>query len=251
MTSLLLSLCGIREETAMRKTVEDVMTKTVVVVGDSASFKEMVELMDEFRVSALPVLGADRRVVGIVSEADLLLKEERPGGQGLFAGKRRRLEREKAEGLVASQVMSTPAIIVSPRAPLAEAARLMHRHSVKRLPVVDGDGKLLGIVSRADLLRVFLRSDEEIRRDVTREVIQRTLWIGPREIAVSVHDGIVDLDGMAERKSLIPIIVDLVKAVDGVVGVQSRLGYQVDDELHHGEFITPWGFTTTSTRPSG
>lgn len=230
----------------MRKSVRDVMTKTVVVVGESVSFKEIVELMDEFRVSALPVVDANGRVLGVVSEADLLLKKERPGGREFFAGRRRRLERDKADGLVASQIMSKPALTVCPEASLAEAARLMHREGIKRLPVVDTEERLVGIVSRADLLRVFLRPDDEIRREVIRDVIERTLWIDSHEITVSVREGVVTLGGVAERKSLIPIMVDLVKAVDGVIGVESRLGYEVDDQIHHPGFVTPWGPTVGS-----
>jgi len=156
----------------------------------------------------------------------------RPGGHDFFVGRRRRLERNKADGLVASQIMSRPAITICPDAPLAEAARLMHREGVKRLPVVDAEERLVGIVSRADLLRVFLRSDEEICRKVTREVIERTLWIDPPTIEVLVHEGVVILQGVAERKSLIPIILEFVKQVDGVIGVESHLSYDIDDEIH-------------------
>jgi len=157
----------------------------------------------------------------------------RPGGHDFFVGRRRRLERNKADGLVASQIMSRPAITICPDAPLAEAARLMHREGVKRLPVVDAEERLVGIVSRADLLRVFLRSDEEICRKVTREVIERTLWIDPPTIEVLVHEGVVILQGVAERKSLIPIILEFVKQVDGVIGVESHISYDIDDEIHH------------------
>jgi CBS domain-containing protein len=239
---------GSGKETVMRKTVEDVMTKTVVVVSESTPFKEMVELMDEFRVSALPVLDGDRRVIGIVSEADLLLKEERPDGRDVFVGRRRRIERCKAEGLVAAEIMSKPAIVTVPTASLSQTAQLMHREGVKRLPVVDADARLLGIVSRADLLRVFLRSDDEIRGAVVHDVIERTLWIDPRTIEVRVEDGVVTLQGAAERRSLIPIIVELVKEVDGVVGVDDRLTYEIDDQTPHPRFVTPWSLSTSGLR---
>jgi CBS domain-containing protein len=233
----------------MKNTVQDVMTKTVVVVDDSTPFKEMVELMDEFRVSALPVLDAGRRVVGIVSEADLLLKEERAEHR-LVVGKRRRTEQAKAEGLVASEIMSKPATTIGPDAALAEAARLMHRQGIKRLPVVDSEGRVLGIVSRADLLRVFLRSDDEIREDVIRNVLERTLWIDRHTIEVRVRDGVVTLQGTAERKSLIPIIVEFVEEVDGVVGVVNRLTFEFDDEHPRPGFVTPWSLSTTGLSDS-
>lgn len=216
-----------------RRTVEDVMTKTVAVVRDSAPFKEIVRLMDEYRVSALPVVDAAGRIVGIVSEADLLLKEEsvdRAEEEApLFERRHRRVERAKAAGLVACELMTSDPITIGPDATLPEAARRMHQHGIKRLPVVDAEGHVLGIVSRRDLLKVFLRPDEAIAREVRVDVIERTLWIEPGAIQVRVHDGVVDLRGQVERRSLVPVVVGLVRGIEGVVGVEDHLTFEVDD----------------------
>ena len=216
----------------MGRRVRDVMTSEVVTVGEQASFKEIAATMDEHRVSALPVLDAEGRVAGIVSEADLLLKEEFPEGPAggrLFQGRRQRVERAKAAGDTAAELMTAPAITVGPDATVTEAARVLHRHGIKRLPVVDPAGPLLGIVSRADLLKVFLRADAEIAQEVRQEVLMRAMWVNPDTVTVTVHDGIVTLSGQLERWSLIPITVSLVHGLDGVVDVVDRLTFEVDD----------------------
>ena len=216
----------------MGRRVRDVMTSEVVTVGEQASFKEIAATMDEHRVSALPVLDAEGRVAGIVSEADLLLKEEFPEGPAggrLFQGRRQRVERAKAAGATAAELMTAPAVTIGPDATVTEAARVLHRHGIKRLPVVDPAGPLLGIVSRADLLKVFLRADAEIAQEVRQEVLMRAMWVNPDTVTVKVHDGIVTLSGQLERRSLIPITVSLVHGLDGVVDVVDRLTFEVDD----------------------
>jgi CBS-domain-containing membrane protein len=208
------------------------MTPEVVTVGEQASFKEIAATMAEHRVSALPVLDEDGRVAGIVSEADLLLKEEFPEGPAggrLFQGHRQRVERAKAASGTAAQLMTAPAVTVGPDATVTEAARLLHRHGIKRLPVVDPAGPLLGIVSRADLLKVFLRSDAEITQEVRQEVLLRAMWVDPDSLTVQVRDGVVTLTGRLERRSLIPITVSLVQGLDGVVDVVDRLTFEIDD----------------------
>jgi CBS domain-containing protein len=216
----------------MGRRVRDVMTPEVVTVGEHAAFKEIAATVAEHRVSALPVLDDQGRVAGIVSEADLLLKEEFPEGPAnrhLFRGRRRRMERAKAAGATAAELMTAPAVTVGPDASVAEAARLLHRHRIKRLPVVDPAGPLLGIVSRADLLKVFLRGDAEIAREVRQEVLLRAMWVDPDTVTVHVRDGVVTLTGQLERRSLIPIAVSLVHGLDGVVDVADRLSFDVDD----------------------
>jgi CBS-domain-containing membrane protein len=215
----------------MGRRVRDVMTREVVTVDEQESFKELAALMAECRVSALPVLDEGGRVVGVVSEADLLLKEEFPEGPAggrLFQG-RHRMERAKAAGDTAVELMTAPAITIGPDATVAEAARLLHRHQIKRLPVVDPAGPLLGIVSRADLLKVFLRGDDQIAREVRQDVLLRALWVNPDTVVVEVRDGVVTLIGQLERRSLIPIAVSLVRGLDGVVDVVDRLTFEVDD----------------------
>jgi CBS-domain-containing membrane protein len=125
--------------------------------------------------------------------------------------------------------MTTPAVTVGPDATVTEAARLLHRHGIKRVPVVDPAGPLLGIVSRADLLKVFLRSDAEIAREVRQDVLVRAMWVNPDTVTVEVRDGVVTLTGQLERRSLVPITVSLVHGLDGVVDVVDRLTFEVDD----------------------
>jgi len=231
----------------MDLTVRDVMTSTVVTVVDSAPFKEVVRLMQVHGVSALPVVDAQGRLVGIVSEADLLPKEasETDGEHHLFGTRRKRAA--KAAGLVAFQLMSAPVAAVGPDATLREAARLILERKVKRLPVVDGGGRIIGIVSRADLLKVFLRPDSEILDEVTKRVLLRTLWLEPDTVKATVHDGVVRLDGVVEQRSMLPLVVGLVKGVSGVVGVDSHLGYQVDDTASPGLPLT-WGMMPSPYR---
>ena len=226
----------------MKRTVSDVMTRTVVVVNVSAPFKDVVRRMHEYRVSALPVVDDEQRLIGIVSEADLILKEdpELDEGAHLFEGRHRRQDREKAAGLLAQELMTTPVVTVTPDATLGEAARLMHRKGVKRLPVVEDAGRIVGILSRSDLLKVFLRDDADIEHEVREDVVRRTLWIDPDTVVVSVHDGVVRLEGQLERRSLIPVLERLVTAVEGVVGVEERLSYVVDDTASVPEIALPW-----------
>ena len=216
----------------MGRRVRDVMTQEVVTVNEHASFKEVATLIAKHRVSALPVLDREGRVLGIVSEADLVLKEEYPQGppEGrLFQSRRQRQARAKAAGDTAAELMTSPAVTVGPDASVAEAARLLHRHGIRRMPVVDPAGPLLGIVSRADLLKVFLRSDADIAQEIREQVLRRAMWMDPDTIVVDVSDGVVTLMGQVERRTLIPITVGLVHGIDGVVDVVDRLSFELDD----------------------
>ncbi|MDC0765378.1 CBS domain-containing protein [Streptomyces sp. HD] len=202
-------------------TVSDVMTHTVVAVGSAAPFKEIVELLDQWKVSALPVLAGEGRVVGVVSEADLLPKEEfRDGDEATGeAG-----ERLKAGALTAGELMSTPAVTVHADASLAEAARIMARRHVKRLPVVDGVGMLQGVVSRSDLLKVFLRPDSEIADEIRGSVLTHLpITTG---LEVSVTEGVVTLSGALPERGLVPVVARAVRAVEGVVDVQLDLTHR-------------------------
>ncbi|MFD6311177.1 CBS domain-containing protein [Streptomyces nigra] len=202
-------------------TVSDVMTHTVVAVGSEAPFKEIVELLDQWKVSALPVLAGEGRVVGVVSEADLLPKEEVRDGGRAVNDLRTRL---KASALTAGEVMSTPAVTVHADASLAEAARVMARSHVKRLPVVDGVGMLQGVVSRSDLLKVFLRSDTEIGAEIRDHVLTHLPVTDGLE--VSVTDGVVTLSGSMPERGLVPVVARAVTAVEGVVDVQLDLTHR-------------------------
>lgn len=234
----------------MKPTVSDVMTRDVVTVDALAPFKEVVRLMQEHRVSALPVVDEDDVLLGIVSEGDLILREDPglAGGGHMFESRHRAKDRAKAAGDLAHELMTSPVISVAPDAPLGEAARLMHRNEVKRLPVVTAEGRLVGIVSRADLLRVFLRDDAAIAKEIREDVIRRTLWIDPDTIRVVVREGVVTLQGQVERRSLLPIVERLVASVEGVVAVNDRLSYAADDTAP-GEMPTPW--TAIAPRSGG
>ena len=217
----------------MSWTVSSVMTRDVVTVSADAGYKEINGLLHDRRISALPVVDAGGVVVGIVSEADLLLKEERPHGHLLDS----RAESARAAARTAVALMTSPAVTIGPEATLTEAARVMHRRRVKQLPVVDAAGVLLGIVSRGDLLAPFLRGDESIAREVREEVLLGTLAIDPAEVEIGVEDGVVRLEGRLKTRSLARIAARLVGAVEGVVGVDDQLTWRLDDsnvgpELH-------------------
>jgi CBS domain-containing protein len=215
----------------MTRTVADVMTRTVVVVPRSAPFKEIVRAMREYRVSAVPVTDEEGRLVGLVSEADLILREDPTVLEPhFFEGRTRREERRKAEALVAADLMTAPAITIDPGSSAADAARLMHRHDVKRLPVADPEGRIVGIVSRMDLLAEFLRDDGEIRSEVDR-VLRHDLGVAPDAVLVQVEDGVVHLEGRIERRSTVSEIWAAVRAVPGVVGVDERLTWELDDTI--------------------
>lgn len=213
------------------------MVGDVVTARCDTPFKEVVRLLEEHRISGLPVIDANRKVVGVVSESDLVLRQARESGTAgvlarcrrLLGGRARRAD-ARSRGRTAGGVMSTPVVTARADATVSETARLMTERRVKRLPVVDEDGTLLGIVTRRDLLQVFLRTDDEIRRDVEEEVFVNTLWLAPHTVEVVVRDGVVTLTGQLERRSDIPIAVGMTRGLDGVVDVVDHLSYRLDDK---------------------
>jgi CBS-domain-containing membrane protein len=208
---------------ASPRTVSDVMTQTVVALGQDATFKDIVSTMEQWKVSAMPVLEGEGRVVGVVSEADLLPKEEhRQDDPSRVDDVRQLADMAKAEAVTAGQLMSAPAVCVRADATLAQAARIMAQRNVKRLPVIDAEAKLAGIVSRCDLLKVFLRSDEEIADEVRNDVVT-TLFPGEPDVAVHVRDGLVTLTGEVLEPGLIPLAGRLTRTVEGVVDVHDEL----------------------------
>jgi CBS domain-containing protein len=212
--------------------VRDVMTTEVVAVEPSTPFKEIAARLARHRISAVPVLDADRRVLGVVTEADLLLKQEHPDPEAKVPpiwSRRRRRERKKAAAVVAGKLMTAPVTTVSPTATLAEAARRLHDAGVQRLPVVDETDRLVGIVSRADLLTVFTRPDQAIESEIMDEIIVDDFGMAPSRFVVHVDDGVVVLQGRTERRSLIPDLVRAVHGVEGVVRVEGRLTFDLDD----------------------
>lgn len=217
----------------MRRKVEDVMTTKVVTVEQEAPFKTIVRLLEEHRISAVPVVDKHAVVVGVVSEADLLAKERYPHGGsdlGTIEGLRNRVALHKAEGVIAAELMSSPPVTVPPGSTIAEAARLAAAAGVKRLPVVDGQGRLVGIVTRSDLLKVFMRPDEEIRSEVA-ELVQPGIWASPLAVEVAVANGVVTLRGQVQHRSYVAVLARIAEAVDGVVKVERELGWDVDDTV--------------------
>ena len=207
--------------------VRDVMTRGVVAVGRDAAFKDIVRTMQDRKVSAVPVVDGGNRVVGIVSEADLLPKEEfRDSDPDRHTQLRRLSDLAKAGSVTAGELMTSPALTVRADATLAQAAREMARARVKRLPVVDDSGRLEGIVSRADLLKVFLRDDESIAEEVRREIVSYLLPAPASAVRVEVRDGVVTLGGRVRDASLVPVAARLVRAVEGVVDVEFALDGQ-------------------------
>ncbi|MEU1273721.1 CBS domain-containing protein [Streptomyces sp. NPDC005799] len=205
--------------------VSDVMTRSVVTARRGEAFKDIVRTMQDHRVSALPVVDDGGHVVGIVSEADLLPKEEfRDSDPDRYTQLRRLSDLAKAGSLTAEELMTAPALTVEAGATLAQAARTMARARVKRLPVVDGTGRLEGVVSRADLLKVFLREDDSIAEEVRREVVAYLFPAPASAVRVEVHEGVVLLAGRVRDRSLVPVAARLVRAVEGVVDVRFDLG---------------------------
>jgi CBS domain-containing protein len=213
------------------RTVEELMTRAVVRARRDTPFKEIVKLLAENDVTAVPVVDELDRPMGVVSEADLLRKSaDQADPSGLTPiPPLEAWERAKTEGARAEELMSAPAVCARPDWSVVEAARLMEVHKLKRLPVVDETDTLQGIVSRSDLLRIFLRRDDAIRDEITRDVLQRTMRLAPSEVTVEVYQGQVALDGSVEVKSLLPIIERLCRSVDGVVSVSAHLTYRTDD----------------------
>ncbi|WP_415953319.1 CBS domain-containing protein [Streptomyces sp. KLOTTS4A1] len=200
------------------------MTKRVVAVRAGARFKEIVDTMQRWAVSAVPVIEGEGRVVGIVSEADLLLKEEFHDHRVGLVEQLRHLEATaKAGSCSAGDLMTSPAIVIGPEASLPQTARLMAAHRVKRLPVVDERGIVQGIVSRTDLLKVFLRTDEELAAEVRHAVIEPFFPLSRHRVDVRAEDGVVTLSGDVHDGSLIPLAAHLVRAVEGVVDVRLEL----------------------------
>jgi CBS domain-containing protein len=217
-------------------TVNQVMMHQVVAVREDVPYKEIVQVLDRFNVSAVPVIDKHRKVVGVVSEADLMTRVEFADDASqapLFERRRRRIAREKATGDTAKELMSSPAVTIGRDASVMTAARLMDDERVKRLPVVNESGVLIGIVSRRDLLQPYLRRDDHISMEIRREVLGRILGVQSAQVGVSVSRGVVTLDGTVDRRSTAQIAVRLTHAVPGVVDVIDGLVYDYDDAKTH------------------
>jgi CBS domain-containing protein len=218
--------------------VGSVMTTEVVRATYGTPFKEVARLLADHRISGLPVVDEDDKVVGVISETDLMVRQAATpdpydpprrnfGIAGLTRGARRQAAKAKAR--TAGQLMTEPPVVVHAYDTIVEAARTMAERRVERLPVLDEENRLVGIVTRRDLLQVFLRPDAEIRTEVVEEVLVRALWVAPRSVDVSVTEGVVTLTGHMERKSETEIAMSMTRQIDGVVGVVDKLTYRFDD----------------------
>jgi CBS domain-containing protein len=217
----------------MNSTVKDVMTTHVLWVRVNATYKDMAQRLRQFRISAFPVVDDQMRVVGVVSEADMLPKEgmdDAEGLAGMLDGIMHRKQHEKAEGVTAGDLMSSPAVTVTPDDTVEHAAQLMYSRGLKRLPVVNAVGHLAGIVTRTDILAVFDRPDADIRKEVAGLVL-RDLMQDPRQFKVTVKDGIVTLHGEPQTAELGHELIRKAKHVQGVVAVRDRLSYPEADTV--------------------
>jgi CBS domain-containing protein len=214
------------------RTVADVMTRHVHVAGPQSPFKLLVRLIEENRVSAIPIVDQQGVPIGIVSETDLILKTRRrelEGERDLIHSGRRREQRAKAEGLLATDLMTSPPITIAADTTLSKAARLMQERDVRRLVAVDDHDKIAGIVTRSDLLQVFLRGDEELREEIVNVLIPALMLERTEDLHVDVRWNVVTLSGQVDRKSDAEILARLTADLDGVVGVVDRLTFRWND----------------------
>lgn len=217
--------------------VGSVMTGDVVSAEYGTPFKEVARRLADHRISGLPVVDEDDKVIGVISETDLMARQAAitdpfaPSRRRRLAPLTRSARRQaaKAEARTAGQLMTVPPVIAHADDTIVQAARTMAQRHVERLPVLDEEDRLVGIVTRRDLLRVFLRPDAQIREEVVKEVLVRALWMSPLTVEVTVIEGVVTLTGHVERKSETAIAVSMTRQVDGVVGVVDKLTWSVDD----------------------
>lgn len=217
------------------KTIREIMTTPVQTVREDTPLKDVARLLTENRISGLPVVDAVGAVVGVISEADLLMK-----AQGADAIHHRRFARLFGEGresavqltklsaVTAGEAMTTPAVTIGPDRRASAAAALMVAKRINRLPVVD-DGRLVGIITRADLVRAYVRSDEELARTIREDVLLRILWLDPSTFTVSVERGVATIGGWVERRTSAEMIDRAVRMIPGIMGVRSKVTWAVDD----------------------
>jgi CBS domain-containing protein len=220
----------------MKTAVKDVMTTRVIWVKQDATFREMAVALREHRISAFPVIDDDGKVVGVVSEADMLTREAM-ADPGVLGGLLHHKDQAKARGVTAGDLMTAPVVTVAPEDTVEQAARLMYTHKVKRLPVTDANGHLVGIVTRSDVLSVFTRKDEDIRKEIADDVIAGAFLVDPSTLGLAVRDGVVTLSGTPESSQVGRDILERVRHVQGVVAVRDRFYYpQRQLELPEGPY---------------
>ena len=203
------------------RTVADVMTSRVHVASPATPFKLLVRLIEENRISAVPIVDQHGVPVGVVSESDLLLKESHLA--------RRRQDRIKADAVTAADLMTSPAITVQGDVFIGDAARRMQERNVRRLVVVDSLGRIAGIVSRSDLLQIFLRTDEDLREELIASIVPAIVPNDVESVEVDVQAGVITLSGEVDRCSDAQILVRMAREIDGAVDVVDRLHFRWDD----------------------
>lgn len=212
--------------------VRDIMTTDPVRVTGDTRLREAARLMVRHRVSGLPVVDEAGKLIGIVSEGDFIRREagrDRPQGVSLLDAVFGEGELQPAGAETVAEVMTRSVVTITPEASIGEAARVMGRRNVKRLPVVDLEGELVGIVSRADVVGAFTKPDDVIEDEVREDVIRRLLFLDPDLVGVSVVDGVVTLEGELENRTEAHLLEELSRRIAGVVRVDSRLRYKIDD----------------------
>jgi len=220
----------------MSSTVADVMTRSVVAVRRNADYKEIVWALRHYRVSACPVIDDADRVIGVVSGTDLLYKQaESELPAGLVRLSWRLSEQTKAAAATAEQLMTSPAVVVQPRASIADAARLMQHKQIRRLPVVDADGRLIGIVTKCDLLSCFERPDDEVLADVVR--VLEEFALDPADFDITVRRGVVTIGGNVDERHTALTLLARIRHTEGVVTVRDRLDYPGNGES--GQLTSP------------
>ncbi|HKS49858.1 MAG TPA: CBS domain-containing protein [Amycolatopsis sp.] len=213
-------------------TVADLMTHPVVTVSAATPFKNLVMVLTHYRIGSVPVLDSHQRPIGVVSEADLMSKEDQRGRgepKSWWSGPKRWTRFNKARGTTAADLMTTPVVTIRADEPVGAAARLLTSRKLRRVYVVESSGQLVGVLSRRDVLHVFLRQDDELRADIEREVLARCLWADPALTGVLVQDGEVTLRGKVELHSEARRAVTLTEAIPGVVAVYNELEFTIDD----------------------
>lgn len=212
--------------------VRDVMTREVISVSPETPLRDVAALLAEHRISGVPVI-ADGTCVGIVSEADLLPKLVPASGrraplEWLFGERTDPQDLRRRAASTAAQAMSATPVTIEEQVPLRNAAHLMVERRVNRLPVV-GDGRVVGIISRADLVRAYLRADTDIVHAVRENLLRGTMWLDPNNFSVEAHDGAVEISGLVDRRTTAAIIGRLAGLVEGVTQVRNRVGWEFDD----------------------
>ena len=220
--------------------VRELMTESVLTIGPEAPLKDVAKVLIENRISGLPVCDIEGHVLGVISEGDILYKEHDPteghvGGPlgWIVDGSPNLAGAVKAQAMTAAKAMTAPAVTIAPYESVSQAARIMCEHRVNRLPVVKGD-RLVGIVTRADLVRAFTRGDAEIERELREDVLARTMWIDAGRVDVTVRNGVVTLTGGLRTRSDVELLGRLAARVPGVLAVESTVAWELDDTTRKG-----------------